>query len=70
MDWTGNIRELRNVIERLIILSDNEITATDVSNYVLPSMQTFNLIHQIIEKFDNLQVLQSTIEKEWHSIRK
>ncbi len=29
-DWTGNIRELRNVIERLIILGGNEISETDV----------------------------------------
>jgi two-component system nitrogen regulation response regulator NtrX len=29
-DWTGNIRELRNVIERLIILGENEISETDV----------------------------------------
>lgn len=29
-DWSGNIRELRNVIERLIILSPNEITKNDV----------------------------------------
>lgn len=29
-DWTGNIRELRNVVERLIILSGNEITENDV----------------------------------------
>ena len=29
-DWTGNIRELRNVVERLIILGDNEISETDV----------------------------------------
>ncbi len=36
VNWTGNIRELRNVVERLIILSDNEITATDVQNYVGP----------------------------------
>ena len=28
--WPGNIRELRNVIERLIILSENQITAQDV----------------------------------------
>ncbi|HLO89620.1 MAG: sigma-54-dependent transcriptional regulator [Chloroflexota bacterium] len=31
--WTGNIRELRNVIERLAILCDNLITAEDVINY-------------------------------------
>ncbi len=35
-NWTGNIRELRNVVERLIILSGKMITADDVENYVLP----------------------------------
>jgi len=35
-DWTGNIRELRNVVERLIILSGKTITQVDVENYVLP----------------------------------
>jgi DNA-binding NtrC family response regulator len=29
-DWTGNIRELRNVVERLIILSGNEVSEKDV----------------------------------------
>jgi DNA-binding NtrC family response regulator len=33
-DWTGNIRELRNVVERLVILSGKKITAEDVGNYV------------------------------------
>ena len=33
MRWSGNIRELRNVIERLIILSGNRITADDISLY-------------------------------------
>jgi two-component system, NtrC family, nitrogen regulation response regulator NtrX len=35
-NWTGNIRELRNVVERLIILSSKSITCEDVANYVLP----------------------------------
>jgi two-component system nitrogen regulation response regulator NtrX len=35
-NWTGNIRELRNVVERLIILSGKTITADDVHTYVLP----------------------------------
>ena len=35
-NWTGNIRELRNVVERLIILSGKFITRDDVKNYVLP----------------------------------
>lgn len=33
-NWTGNIRELRNVVERLVILSGKIITASDVKNYV------------------------------------
>ena len=33
--WTGNIRELRNVVERLLILSGSRITADDVRAYVL-----------------------------------
>ena len=32
--WTGNIRELRNVVERLLILSGDRITADDVKSYV------------------------------------
>ena len=32
--WTGNIRELRNVVERLLILSGDTITASDVKAYV------------------------------------
>src|SRR2546423_1085975 len=35
-NWTGNIRELRNVVERLIILSGKSITVDDVETYVLP----------------------------------
>ncbi len=35
-NWTGNIRELRNVVERLIILSGKTISLEDVENYVLP----------------------------------
>ncbi|MGI9593937.1 MAG: sigma 54-interacting transcriptional regulator, partial [Patiriisocius sp.] len=30
-DWTGNIRELRNVIERLIILGSDQVTEKDVT---------------------------------------
>jgi DNA-binding NtrC family response regulator len=35
-NWTGNIRELRNVVERLVILSGKSITKEDVRNYVMP----------------------------------
>ncbi|HSI89586.1 MAG TPA: sigma-54 dependent transcriptional regulator [Adhaeribacter sp.] len=33
LDWRGNIRELRNVVERLVIMSDEEITEEDVKLY-------------------------------------
>ena len=33
INWTGNIRELRNVVERLIILCDKTITGEDVMNF-------------------------------------
>ena len=33
-DWTGNIRELRNVVERLIILGADPVTADDVASFV------------------------------------
>lgn len=36
INWTGNIREFRNVMERLIILTAKEITADDVKSYARP----------------------------------
>jgi DNA-binding NtrC family response regulator len=35
-NWTGNIRELRNVVERLIILSGKTIISDDIHAYVVP----------------------------------
>ena len=37
LNWTGNIRELRNIIERLVILSDQCITANEVQRYANPN---------------------------------
>ena len=36
INWTGNIREFRNVMERLVILCSNEITGQDVKQYAAP----------------------------------
>jgi two-component system, NtrC family, nitrogen regulation response regulator NtrX len=36
LEWTGNIRELRNVVERLAILCDKNITAQDIQRYAMP----------------------------------
>ena len=40
LPWTGNIRELRNMVERLIILSDRKITEKEVSSFANPSVST------------------------------
>jgi two-component system, NtrC family, nitrogen regulation response regulator NtrX len=37
INWTGNIRELRNVVERLVILCDSKITAEDVIAFAKPN---------------------------------
>lgn len=37
--WTGNIRELHNIVERLVILSGNEITKQDILRYANPLNQ-------------------------------
>jgi two-component system nitrogen regulation response regulator NtrX len=37
-NWTGNIRELRNVVERLVILAGKTITHEDVKTHVLPGV--------------------------------
>jgi DNA-binding NtrC family response regulator len=36
--WSGNVRELHNVMERLVILCDNEIAAEDIEKFVKPLM--------------------------------
>lgn len=40
LPWTGNIRELHNMVERLIILSDKTITETDVRTFANPAPST------------------------------
>jgi DNA-binding NtrC family response regulator len=35
MSWTGNIREIRNVIERLVIMCNKEITKDDITKYAM-----------------------------------
>ncbi|MCH8317203.1 MAG: sigma-54-dependent Fis family transcriptional regulator [Bacteroidetes bacterium] len=38
LEWRGNIRELRNVMERLVIMSDNDITEKDAKLYTTPKL--------------------------------
>jgi DNA-binding NtrC family response regulator len=65
MDWTGNIRELRNVIERLIILSETEITASDVQCYVSPTMLRYNALTGVFAQFNNIEEVLKFVADEW-----
>ena len=42
LQWTGNIRELRNVVERLIILGGEKISEEDVFKFVMPFDSTLS----------------------------
>ncbi len=69
LDWTGNIRELRNVVERLIILSREQITEDDVKHYVLPMVGKTNALLDIFERYDTLESLQDYIRREYESFK-
>ncbi|CAA6798661.1 MAG: Sigma-54 dependent transcriptional regulator/response regulator [uncultured Aureispira sp.] len=65
VDWTGNIRELRNVIERLIILSEQNITLADVENFVLPTMKRHDQLKNLFDKFENEAAVQKFVAGEY-----
>lgn len=67
MDWSGNIRELRNVIERLLILSDKTILPEDINSFVAPAMrQNGEHLFEIFEKYQQLADVQQYIEKSFN----
>jgi DNA-binding NtrC family response regulator len=62
MKWKGNIRELRNVIERLIILTDLKITDEDVKLFVT-NIHAKNTPTDIFEQFDKFQDFKEHMER-------
>jgi DNA-binding NtrC family response regulator len=64
VNWTGNIRELRNIIERLIILSDDQITEDDVRSYVVTNSGNEDPV-KIFERFARFQEFKDYIEKQF-----
>lgn len=61
-NWTGNIRELRNVVERLVIMSEKTITKQDVIDYSGPNTKALNNAIDF-DKFANLQQLNDYVER-------
>ncbi len=66
LDWTGNIRELRNVVERLIILSGDSVELGDVENFVLPSSAgAGQSLQSVFQRFDDEDDLHAFIGQEF-----
>jgi DNA-binding NtrC family response regulator len=61
-NWTGNIRELRNVVERLIIMSNKTITKQDIIDFSGPNSKANNKGIDF-DNFANLQQLQDYNER-------
>jgi len=68
LSWTGNIRELRNVVERLIILSGDEVCKQEVVKYVTPnnSQHRYSL-DELFNAHDNISDVQSFVKKEYEN---
>jgi DNA-binding NtrC family response regulator len=65
LPWTGNIRELKNVVERLIILGGKSISAQDIDRFVLPTTQSIVEMREVLSRFNDLRDLQKYIEQEF-----
>jgi DNA-binding NtrC family response regulator len=66
VNWTGNIRELRNAIERLVILSQNRISVEDVQQYVMPtSAAPSQRLKDLFARFENREALMQFIDEQF-----
>ncbi len=65
MEWTGNIRELRNVVERLIILSGETVEASDIVDHVINQNYKSSQFRELFDRFDSLADFQKFIKKEY-----
>lgn len=69
LNWTGNIRELRNVVERLIILSSDTITEKDIDQYVVPTSPVQGQFRNIFKEFRDIEEVHRYIDKEYQAFR-
>ncbi|NNF58165.1 MAG: sigma-54-dependent Fis family transcriptional regulator [Rhodothermaceae bacterium] len=64
LDWRGNVRELRNVAERLLILSEGDtITGEDVYRYVRPGGAGADPIAALMDQHDQFSDFRDAAEK-------
>lgn len=66
--WSGNIRELRNVMERLVILGGKTITEEDVLQFALPSRtSTPNSLYELFARFPSLEEVNTYVREAYRS---
>ena len=65
LDWTGNVRELHNVMERLAILSNGNISAQDVLDYAVPRKKKQPKNNNMYHDFDKFQNFKDHVEKQF-----
>lgn len=71
INWTGNIRELRNVVERLIILSSGDtITEEDILNFVIPSSaDAASQWRALFSQFDDVEALHDFVDSQFELLK-
>lgn len=63
-EWRGNVRELHNVVERLLILSEGEeITTRDVERYVRPGGAQGQHLQGLLDRFEAFSDFRDMAEK-------
>ena len=69
VNWTGNIRELRNVVERLIILSGSTITAKDVETFVHSAAHATSSMQALFDQFDDFASFSKYLKTEFEKYK-
>ncbi|MFM8449080.1 MAG: sigma 54-interacting transcriptional regulator, partial [Haliscomenobacter sp.] len=68
--WSGNIRELRNVVERLVILSGKQITKADVLQYAVPAnFRQEPPLAELFSRFPDTESLHRFIDAEFSAFQ-
>ena len=60
---------MRNVVERLIILSGSQVTDKEVENFVAPTSPTKSQFRSLFREFRNVEEIHSYIDKEYASFK-
>lgn len=64
LDWRGNVRELHNVVERLLILSEGAtVQAADVDRYVRPGSASASPAAGLLDQFESFSDFRDMAEK-------